>query len=474
MMKLLGVVLLTAVLFAACSKDKDSGTLVLDAPALFLDDLGMSATIGFSAANVVSLSATDQPLGWEKPVIDLAARTITVTAPTVIDADHVESGSIVLTGYTPEGSVVGASLFVGVVPTGDLKSRPANSYLITSGNVRYLFDATAQGGITGKNATATIGVIWQTATNLIQYIDCKQGVGSFYIGQSDEKVKEGNALLGGYDASGNLLWSWHIWATDFDADAQALAYPGYTVMSRNLGALKSDNSTTENVLASFGLYYQWGRKDPFVGPHTYNAEKGSSAAMYNGAGSRVYLTTLAADTGTGTIDFATKNPLTFIGGVSDTEYDWLTPSIASVITEPLWSAQKTVYDPCPYGWRVADLATFDNLTIKEDLSKPFGDYYQKYGWTLVRDGVESLYMGAGRRIYTNATIQNAYFPDTRNEAMEGQPWVGYYWTTATGAVGRAKTLYFYFDKSDVAASAVRNDSEQYRANGMQVRCVKVQ
>ena len=56
------------------------------------------------------------------------------------------------------------------------------------------------------------------------------------------------------------------------------------MMTRNLGALAADNSSVENILASYGLYYQWGRKDPFIGPSSYNAANGASASMYNGGG----------------------------------------------------------------------------------------------------------------------------------------------------------------------------------------------
>ena len=66
------------------------------------------------------------------------------------------------------------------------------------------------------------------------------------------------------------------------------------MMTRNLGALAADNSSVENILASYGLYYQWGRKDPFIGPSSYNAANGASASMYNGGGSRVYLRTAAS------------------------------------------------------------------------------------------------------------------------------------------------------------------------------------
>lgn len=65
--------------------------------------------------------------------------------------------------------------------------------------------------------------------------------------------------------------------------------------------------------------------------------------MYNGGGSRVYLKTEVSSAEAGTMDYAVRNPLTFIVGVAGSEYDWLW----SAHSDALWSAsQKTVNEPC--------------------------------------------------------------------------------------------------------------------------------
>ena len=65
------------------------------------------------------------------------------------------------------------------------------------------------------------------------------------------------------DASGKILWSWHIWATDFDPNAKTLKYTNdngstWEFMDRNLGAANAESGS----FGAFGLLYQWGRKDP--------------------------------------------------------------------------------------------------------------------------------------------------------------------------------------------------------------------
>ena len=312
------------VFFASCSKDKESGTIAFDSPAVFLN-AGDAVTVGFSASNIESFSITGKPTGWSDPVIDAANRTITVVSPEKFDDDNdaVKSGSVTLTGKVHGGSTASATLFVGVVDTEDLSDKQANSYLINKKETNYLIDAMYKGDVT-ELATSSVDVVWQSQSNLIQYLELKDGKASFYVAaDSDDgdKIKEGNAVIGAYDAGGTLIWSWHVWAADYDPDAEggAVYFNGYSMMTRNLGALAADNSSVENILASYGLYYQWGRKDPFIGPSSYNAANGASARMYNGGGSRVYLRTATSSAETGTVAYAVQHPLTFITGVSGVE-----------------------------------------------------------------------------------------------------------------------------------------------------------
>lgn len=472
------------VFFASCSKDKESGSLSFNSPAVFLS-AGQTVTVGFKSVNLQNLSVTNKPTGWAEPTIDVAAQTLTITAPATFDDDEVKTGSLVLVGTPKGGSSVSATLFVGVVGSKDMSAEPANSYIVNTPDMNYLFDAMHKGDGKTSLATASVDVVWQSKSGLIQYTELRDGKVSFYVGadsDDDKKIKEGNAVIGAYDAGGTLIWSWHIWAVNYDPEKpENQVFPGQTMMNRNLGALANDNSTQENILASYGLYYQWGRKDPFIGPSSYNAANGASASMYNGGGSRVYMKTEVSSAEAGTMDYAVRNPLTFIVGVSGSEYDWLW----SAHSDDLWGDTKTVNDPCPYGWRVAPSAAYDNLLIS---NTPEAGDADKFGWTLDRPGVvPSLFIGAGRRIYRHTqendtkgggSIQNFYptpiDKQVRSSALYNQPWVGYYWTTGTAAGTKSSAFYFWFDKADPANSGVENNTPQYRANGMQVRCVKVE
>ena len=113
------------------------------------------------------------------------------------------------------------------------------------------------------------------------------------------------------------------------------------MMDRNLGA----TSSTPGYIRALGLLYQWGRKDPFLGSSSisYNTEAESTIT---------WPSSVSSSSSTGTIAYATAHPTTFITRNSN-NYDWYYSSGSST-DNTRWKASKTVYDPCPVGWRVPD------------------------------------------------------------------------------------------------------------------------
>ena len=468
MMKLLArlafVLPVAALLATACSKDdeEDTSSLVFVEPALYFSGPNERSVATFTADVVGDFYISSRPEGWNNITLDAAARTVTVVTPSEFNDDTALSGSVVITGISYLGNARSATLFVGVVRTTDLSDKPANSYIVREKQTHYTFDATRGGRI----SPASVGLVWQSAASLLQYVHLDGTKASFYVGadSEDKHINEGNALIGAYDASGALLWSWHIWATAHDPEADVLRYAnGYEVMGRNLGALDNANSTPEERVASYGLYYQWGRKDPFIGPASYRANNGSGATIYNASGSRVNVTTAASSAETGTSDYARQNPLCFITGNAASGNDWLWTA-----DDARWGASKTENDPCPYGWKVAPAGAFAGLSIA-DTPKP--EDYDVFGWTLTDGNVSSLYLAAGRRIYSNGTIQNIYIPPVDVRADEAQPWEGLYWTAGSAGERKSPALYFWFEKLTTQAGI--DDAAPYaRANGLTVRCVR--
>ncbi len=467
-------ILLVAVCITSCKDDEDNSTLVFDTPALYFTQAGEQAVAKFSATGMASFMFSSIPNGWKDYIqLDTKNYTITVTAPPKpTDSSELfdESGNIILGATSYQGAYQTAVLFVGYVPNCDLSEQRANSYLVTQKNMHYTIDAT-HGGLFNPTSAK---IIWQSKANLLKYVYLNNDKVSFFtnVDPDDETILfEGNALIGAYDSEGTLLWSWHIWVSDYNPETTALDYGEYQIMDRNLGALANANATESERTRSFGLYYQWGRKDPFIYPNTYRAASGNGAVMYSGSSSKPTIVAVASDEETGTIRYATENPLHFITNTPTSQRDWLVS-----VDNTLWSAdEKTAYDPCPHGWRVAPAAAFEGLTIE---NTPSADDWDRYGWTLAKDGVSSLYIAAGRRVYTDGKIQNIHDPQpistiaSRTTAYEAQPWEGLYWTADSRGDRTSSALYFWYNKKDPASSGLQNAVGYGRANGMQLRCVK--
>lgn len=467
--KLTAALLLALVGFAACSDDDKDGSVDFERDALFMT-WGASETVGVSGVNIATFTISAVPEGWETPEVNTKTMSVEIVAPAA-DADNVESsGNVTLRGVTHGGDAVYASLFVSLdTPEVDYSTQPANCYIANKGGAIYRINATATPDGT-RIATDHLDVIWQASMNYVKYLQLEEdGTATFFMAKNDDDdtVKAGNALIGAFDANDNLLWSWHIWAVDYDADEEALAYGDYTVMSRHLGQLKNVTDTEANILASYGLYYQWGRKDPFPGPSTYNASKGTTVTLFDGVSNTVKIAAVAADAETGTYSYTNAHPTHFITA-SDNNGAW-DMGVSSEIRG--WNgSEKSVNDPCPYGWRVAPAEAFEGLAIVDDLAAENAatKYAKQYGWTLKMGEVESFYFAAGRRLYADALIQNIYDEWlTRNVALEAQPWVGYTWTSEGG-----NAFAFWFNKANPTASALRNDLKIGTANGLSVRCVK--
>ena len=183
-------------------------------------------------------------------------------------------------------------------------------------------------------------IVWETAcnANAITSRSIVKGVSydaetNYMCFQIPNPVKPGNALIAVLDANDVILWSWHIWVPGTaitDVTETNYAASG-KVMSRNLGALVDATVNAPTPAESFGLLYQWGRKDPFPG-------------ICGDAPVTVAGTAVTAKEGPVTLAESIQNPtvLSFKSGK-----DWQSDADPS----QLWlEASKTKYDPCPPGY----------------------------------------------------------------------------------------------------------------------------
>ncbi len=222
----------------------------------------------------------------------------------------------------------------------------ANCYMITSGG-GYYFDATVKGngqaGIhpTFKDQSATLSpagakLVWEEVSGLITGVSYENG--KIYFACSG---KDGNAVIAATDEAGNVIWSWNIWSTGKIKD---LHLGEWDFMDRNLGAKSVDDH---------GLYFQWGRKDPFSSIIEFDSGKGEGKfhPVAGGANDNENVKN--------TVEYSVAHPDTYIRA-SSRNNDWLLEAPQRYLWGVNFEADglaakssiKTIYDPCPAGYSV--------------------------------------------------------------------------------------------------------------------------
>ncbi|WP_455637522.1 DUF4906 domain-containing protein [Parabacteroides sp.] len=257
-------------------------------------------------------------------------------------------------------------------------------------------------GQTINNPIVSVKVLWQTKengdvgdpvlgtvtsstdhTNIVNTASCGDLEKARIYCRVAPNTTGGSGVIAAYDANNNILWSWHIWVTDYAPDAKAdgsvddpnkriqkYTYGNnsntYPMMDRNLGALAGYTDTPDGDLAKSkanGFHYQCGRKDPF--PSTYsslsitgnslvvNTDKPTPGMLnyYQPDGVSYFVRNSSTDEVVLRVVF--QNPTT-IYSKNEAWYKDLQSN--------LWDGQsKTVHDPCPAGWRVASKSNYRSL-----------------------------------------------------------------------------------------------------------------
>ena len=224
---------------------------------------------------------------------------------------------------------------------------PANCFVISAPGT-YSFRVVKGNSTESVGAVTSTDVLWESfGTNetpakgsIVSKVDylAKENLVRF---KTPAALKDGNALVAVRDASGKILWSWHIWVCKgWDPAKTAHTYYNNAgiMMDRNLGA----TSVTPGDVRTFGLLYQWGRKDPFLGSCRLT-EKTETAAS-----TLTWPEHVPSTAQTGTIEYAINHPTTFITS-NEANYDWYYSEVYDT-DNTRWQEKKTIYDPCPEGW----------------------------------------------------------------------------------------------------------------------------
>lgn len=209
------------------------------------------------------------------------------------------------------------------------------------------------------------------------------------------------------------------------------------MMDRHLGA----TSYQPGEVGSLGLFYQWGRKDPFLNSSRIDACQAAKSTL-------TWPDAVPTSAETGTVAYAIANPTVFISADDDNCYDWH----YATRDDSLWKAQKTIYDPCPSGWRVPDGGSKGVWKTAGFVGTVCDLTYYGYNFP-ISDSAYSWYPLSGFRSYKGIL------------SFVGE--YGFCWSV-TISEGTEYVSFFRYDMYD----SVKPEMLFERANALSVRCVQ--
>lgn len=314
------------------------------------------------------------------------------------------------------------------------------------------------------SATPEATLLWQDQPDLIRSIGLIPGASaeqSYLTVATAEKV--GNAVVA-IRIGGKIRWSWHLWVTRYKPDAEPTVYgklytwdnnadgqTDYTLMDRNLGATNTEAliaDTAADSLAACGLFYQWGRKDPFPGDSKFRYTNETdysyfeSKPIYDINGNLLanhldkegeglsFITTNTDSLHTGLWKSITKPSSFLIGNARGG--DWFRDKNVERC-DTLWNSgagKKTPFDPCPKGWRVP--ANRNNKFVWNNLDGsvtgnytpvgviPFNGLRTRYGRGCLKNSGFCAYIWTGNNISSN-TSESAYVLNVYISPSEKRP-----------------------------------------------------
>ena len=293
-------------------------------------------------------------------------------------------------------------------------------------------------------------------------------------------VTNGNNAVIALKIGGKTYWSWHLWFTDYNPATNNMKYASVAfqsggryaskaMMDRNLGATitgvaKITAQPTSNWAKYYGLFYQYGRKDPFLPADGTSTGDNKTQITVTGTATSIVTNGIALGT-------TVNNPTVFYAGGAD----WSTDAAGS----DFWSANgvKSAFDPCPPGWRVptgGDNAYYNPWAgfaagdwTSTAYANPTNESVTPFKWQnrVSGDNTGNATNGVSSgRLYSNGGVSSWYpasgYRNSGSGAVNGVGYDGYYWSATSGR-------YLYFNSGYVNPANSNN-----RSYGFPVRCVQ--
>lgn len=358
-------------------------------------------------------------------------------------------------------------------------------------------------------------LVWQDEENLVTNVRLSSDKHSITFDVNQATIAQGNAIVAVRNASNQIMWSWHIWVTDYVPglaadkdeslrDKSVTNYQGlqYTFMPVNLGwcdgtsasyagrsvkvrFTQAETGATQVIEITQTPYsvstggnapfYQWGRKDPML-PSTGSGA--TNKTWYNAEGtSSTTLTTANWTTNDATITNGILNPGAFCtNNYMDYKYYNLWSSDNTVTTANDNAVIKTIYDPSPVGYHLPPSNAFTGFTYNgnnisgsyygSQYNSPYvsaDDFTTNGGWIFYCNKMNgaSSYDPAGGTIFFPASG----YRNNSSGALSNVGSNGYYWSAVPYSTYSGRYLYFY-------STGVYPLNDYYRSRGFAVRPVQ--
>ena len=303
----------------------------------------------------------------------------------------------------------------------------------------------------------TAEVLWQDGIGVmtersVKVMNAEKRDKAYIVVETGDKA--GNAVVA-MKVNGEIYWSWHIWCTDYNPNLKEgqQELNGFVWMDRNLGATYNKYNE-EGGIKSKGFLYQWGRKDLF--PPTKGWEKTESDEdLYNLAGEIITFSKVPVEV-FNNIPNSVHNSMSFY----TSEESWYTNAKGTYRRNDLslWNSKvgkKTIFDPCPDGWRVPVGKDGEYESPWEQAKKNVTPLVRYKGFSL--KGI--YYPAAGYRELLTGNMPNNSFLDN-----------ALYWAGNIPSLYRQPSImrYTLIDSTGYSFSI----SVAWDAYGGSVRCVK--
>lgn len=442
--------------------------------------------------NATGIQVSAKDANWINGLYDADSKTVTLNISE--NTSTPREAVVVLTGSLEGAEPASIEVLVkqnqfaeNLAVNADGDEETANCYAIykagcykfpatVKGNGAEFFDADGYpldiayipGGSTEIDAAdiAKATLLWSTKSEVDPQTQVETGLltdisvsGGYVYFTMPEPFEVGNAAIAIKDKKGNILWSWHIWATPFDVNAEANTFPvgqtpdafdaeegettthttGYAkpsiFMGLNLGATHSGNNgncTLDELQASMGYMYNWGRKDPFPGgyPNLEADAGGANMIMYYhdqdidipedltpavSTEASMYNITPPFETINDNVDWAVAHPTIYLKSIGTYGDNCIYSNLPTNYGDGcdannnssywwgyLWGnysssssseGSKSLHDPCPPGWQVPCGDHFGIVTSHGD---NIGTWYASYApWKLNVKEIADDYLANG-------------------------------------------------------------------------------